>query len=118
MNAKIYLKNKRRYKGELIADIKVESSNNLKPIKCPKEMNSRLIDFLPLIFLVCAKAKGTSYFENLDELRHKESDRLNLSSKFLNMIGIKNKINFNGFKIEGNPNLMLKQNYIVVLKRS
>ena len=113
MNAKIYLKNKRRYKGELIADIKVESSNNLKPIKCPKEMNSRLIDELPLIFLVCAKAKGTSYFENLDELRHKESDRLNLSSKFLNMIGIKNKINFNGFKIEGNPNLMLKQNYIV-----
>ena len=76
-------------------------------------MNSRLIDELPLIFLVCAKAKGTSYFENLDELRHKESDRLYLSSKFLNMIGIKNKINLNGFKIEGNPNLMLKQNYIV-----
>ena len=113
MNAKISLKNKREYKGELVADIEVMSSNKLKSIKCPKEMNSRLIDELPLIFLVCAKAKGISYFENLDELRHKESDRLKMSSNFLNMIGIKNNIKLNSFKINGNPNLLLSKNYNV-----
>ncbi len=113
MNAKIILKNKKKYKGEQVSDIHVYSSDNLKSIKCPKEMNSRLIDELPLIFLVCAKAKGISYFENLDELRHKESDRLKLSSNFLKMIGIENKINKNSFKIKGNPNLFLSKDYIV-----
>ena len=113
MNGKIFLKNKRDYKGEKIADIYVKSSSNLKSIKCSEKMNTRLIDELPLIFLVCAKAKGISYFQNLDELRHKESDRLKLSSKFLNMIGIKNNINLNSFKIKGNPNLLLTKNFIV-----
>ena len=102
-----------RYKGEKVADIHVKSSNKLKSINCPKEMNSRLIDELPLIFLVCAKAKGISRFENLDELRHKESDRLKLSSKFLNMLGIINEININSFKIKGNPNLLLSKNFTV-----
>ncbi len=113
MNAKIILKNKKKYKGEQVSDIHVYSSDNLKSIKCPKEMNSRLIDELPLIFLVCAKAKGISYFENLDELRHKESDRLKLSSNFLKMIGIENKINKNSFRIKGNPNLFLSKDYTV-----
>ena len=113
MNAKIFLKNKRQYKGEQISDIHVYSSNNLKCIKCPKDFNSRLIDELPLIFLVCAKAKGTSYFQNLDELRHKESDRLNLSSKFLKMMGIKNQVNKNSIMIKGNPNLSLSKHFTI-----
>ena len=113
MNGKIIIKNKREYKGEQVADIHVKSSNNLKSIKCSKKMNSRLIDELPLIFLVCAKARGISYFQNLDELRHKESDRLKLSSNFLNMIGIKNNINFNSFNIKGNPNLFLTKNFTI-----
>ena len=113
MNGKIIIKNKREYKGEQMADIHVKSSNNLKSIKCSKKMNSRLIDELPLIFLVCAKARGISYFQNLDELRHKESDRLKLSSNFLNMIGIKNNINFNSFNIKGNPNLFLTKNFTI-----
>ena len=113
MNAKIILKNKRQYKGEQISDIHVYSSNNLKSIKCPKDFNSRLIDELPLIFLVCAKAKGTSFFQNLDELRHKESDRLTLSSKFLKKIGIKNQVNKNSIMIKGNPNLSLSKDFTI-----
>ena len=113
MNAKIFLKNKRQYKGEQISDIHVYSSNNLKSIKCPKDFNSRLIDELPLIFLVCAKAKGTSFFQNLDELRHKESDRLTLSSKFLKKIGIKNQVNKNSIMIKGNPNLSLSKDFTI-----
>ena len=113
MNAKILIKNKRKYKGEQISDIYIYSSNNLKSIKCPKDFNSRLIDELPLIFLVCAKAKGTSHFQNLDELRHKESDRLKQSSKFLKMIGIKNTVNKNSFIIKGNPNLSLSKDFTI-----
>ena len=82
MNAKIILKNKRNIKVNKYQIFMYKAQKNLKCIKCPKEINSSLIDELPLIFLVCAKAKGTSYFQNLDELRHKESDRLTCHLNF------------------------------------
>ena len=113
MNGKIIVKNNRKYKGEDIADIYVKSTPNLKSINCPKEMNSRAIDELPLIFLVSAKARGTSYFKNIGELKHKESDRLKLSSKFLKMIGVKVKLTSNSLKIYGIPNLETKKTYTI-----
>ena len=88
-------------------------TNNLKCIKCPKDFNSRLIDELPLIFLACAKAKGTSYFQNLDELRHKESDRLKVCSDFLKSIGIKVIEKKDSLKIYGNPNLKIEKKFHV-----
>ena len=44
MGAKILLKNQRNYRGEKISDILIESSNNLKAINCPSELNSSAID--------------------------------------------------------------------------
>ena len=113
MNAKIKVKNKKKYKGEELADIYVKSTKNFKSINCPKEMNSRAIDELPLIFLVCAKAKGTSYFKSIGELKHKESDRLKLSANFLKMIGVKVKSTSDSLKIFGIPELEAKKNYII-----
>mgnify|MGYP001809309243 CR=1 FL=1 len=89
MRAKITLKNKKKYNGEDIADIFVKSSSNLKSINCPIKMNSRSIDEFLLIFLVCAVAKGVSKFNNIGELRNKETDRLKFANNFLNRIGIK-----------------------------
>ena len=63
-----------------------------------------------IIFLVAAKAKGISYFKDLGELNQKESPRLKLGSKILNMMGIKTKLTNNSIKIYGNPNLKLKKN--------
>ena len=113
MNAKIKLINKKIYNGEEVSDIVIRSSKNLKSINCPKEMNSRAIDELIIIFLVCAKAKGISYFKNIQELRHKESDRLKLSANFLKMIGVEVEETLSTLKIHGNPNLELNKNYIV-----
>ena len=72
IEAKIILKNKKKYKGELIADIYVKSTMNLKSINCPQKLNSSLIDEFLLIFLVAAKAKGVSFFKNLGELNQKK----------------------------------------------
>ena len=113
MNAKIYFKNKRNYNGELVADIFVTSKKNLKSINCPKNLNSSAIDEFLVIFLVAAKANGVSTFRDLGELNKKESPRLDLALKFLDMIGIKTLRNKNDVKIYGNPNLKLKGNYIV-----
>ena len=114
MKAKIILKNKKIYKGEKIADIHVRSKKTLKSINCPTKFNSNAIDEFLIIFLAAAKAKGVSYFKNLEELNKKESRRLDWASKILNMIGVKTKLIGNhGIKIWGQPNLKLSKNYEV-----
>ena len=113
MGAKIKFKNKRSYKGEKIADIYVKSAKSLKHIKCPTKYNTSAIDEFLIIFLVAAKSKGVSYFSNLSELNQKESQRLKLGSKILNMIGVKTKLTDHSIKIYGNPNLNLNKNYVI-----
>jgi len=111
MGAKIIFKNKKIYKGEQIADICVKSIKKLNSINCPAKLNSSAIDEFLIIFLVAAKAKGTSYFKNLEELNLKESKRLNWGSKILNKIGIKTKLTNHSIKIIGNPKLNLYKTY-------
>ncbi len=105
MGAKILIKNQRNYRGEKISDILIKGSNKLRAINCPPELNSNAIDEFLIIFLVAAKAKGISYFKNLSELNQKESPRLNLGSKILNMMGIKTKLTKDSIKIYGQPDL-------------
>jgi len=107
MGAKILLKNQRNYRGEKIADILIKSSNNLKAINCPSELNSSAIDEFLVIFLLAAKAKGISYFKGLSELNQKESPRLNWGSKILNMMGVKTELTKDSIKIYGQPNLKI-----------
>ena len=113
MGAFIKFKNQKIYKGEKIADIFVKSSKNLKSINCPVEWNSSAIDEFLIIFLVAAKAKGVSYFDNLEELNQKESPRLIWASKILNLIGVRNIMTKNSLKIYGDPNLFLKKKIII-----
>ncbi len=111
MNAKILLKNKKKYKGEETSDIIVSSEKNLKGINCPKSLNSSAIDEFLIIFLAAAKAKGVSTFKNLGELNNKESPRLDIAVNFLKKIGIKVTRKKNDIKIYGNPKLELNGNY-------
>ena len=113
MGAKIFFRNKRLYKGELIADIFVRSSKNLRSINCPIKLNTSSIDEFLLIFLVAAKAKGVSFFKNLSELNQKESPRLRLGSKILNLMGIKNEITSSSIKIFGNPQVNIQKKIII-----
>ena len=108
MGVKIIFKNSKTYKGEKIADIKIQSPKELKSINCPKKFNSGAIDEFLVIFLVAAKAKGVSYFKGLSELNQKESPRLEWGAKILNKMGIKNITTNNSIKIYGNPNLKIK----------
>ena len=113
MNAKILLKNKKKYKGELVSDIIVKSQKNLRSINCPKTFNSSAIDEFLIIFLVAAKAKGVSSFKDLGELNNKESPRLNIAVKFLRKIGIKVVRQKNDIKILGQPNINLSGKFTI-----
>ena len=114
MGAKIVFKNKKKYKGEDIADIFVQSSKKLKSINCPPKLNSGAIDEFLLIFLVAAKSNGISYFKNLGELNQKESPRLKWGAKILNIIGIKTELTDEAIKIYGNPNIDLRNKKILI----
>ena len=113
MGAKISLKNKKNYRGEKISDILIKSSKNLKAINCPPELNSSAIDEFLIIFLMAARAKGISHFRNVSELNQKESPRLDLGSKILNMMGIKTELTKDSIKIHGQPNLKITKLIII-----
>ena len=109
MGVKIFLLNKKIYKGEPIADILVKSPKFLKSINCPTKLNSEAIDEFLIIFLIAAKANGISTFRNLDELNKKESPRLKWGSKILKMMGVKVITTKNSIKIHGNPGLKINK---------
>ena len=113
MGVKIKLLNKKIYKGEPVADILVKSPKKLKSINCPSKLNSNAIDEFLIIFLIAARAKGISYFKNLDELNKKESPRLKWGSKILKMMGIKVITTKNSIKIFGNPQLEINKKIII-----
>ena len=109
MGVKIKFINKKIYKGEKNADIKIESPKSLKAINCPSKLNSGAIDEFLVIFLLAAKAKGVSYFKDLAELNQKESPRLKWGEKILNKMGVKTISTESSIKIFGNPNLNINK---------
>ena len=113
MGVKINFKNKKIYKGELVADIIVLSPENLKSINCPAKLNSSAIDEFLILFLVAARAKGISYFKNLGELNQKESPRLKWGEFILNQIGIKTISTNDSIKIYGNPKINLNKKIVI-----
>ena len=113
MGVKINFKNKKIYKGELVADIIVSSPENLKSINCPAKLSSSAIDEFLILFLVAARAKGISYFKNLGELNQKESPRLKWGEFILNQMGIKTISTNNSIKIYGNPKINLNKKIVI-----
>ena len=113
MGIKIKIKDKKIYKGEKIANIKIKSSKIIKAINCPPKLNSGAIDEFLIIFLIAAKANGISHFKNLEELNQKESPRLVWGAKILNQMGIKTITTKNSIKIFGNPNLKINKKIVI-----
>jgi 3-phosphoshikimate 1-carboxyvinyltransferase len=64
-----------------------------------------LVDEVPILALAAALAEGTSRFHGLDELRHKESDRLVGIADLLTRFGAKARIEGDDLIIEGTSRL-------------
>ena len=108
MNANIKILNLRKISGEPVGDIIIKSSI-LKPVSCPKELVPFLIDEFCILFVIAALTKGLSKFTGINELRHKESDRIKNMEKGFNKIGIKTKSTKDSLEIYGNPNIKIKK---------
>ena len=108
MKANIKVKNLKKKSSELMGDVIIKSSF-LKPLSCPKKLVPAAIDEFPLLFSTAALTKGISKFSGIEELRHKESDRIKSMESGLNKIGIKTKSTKDSLSIIGNPNIQIKK---------
>ena len=85
---------------EPTADIRIKYSR-LKGIQLNPAIVPNLIDELPVLFIAAAIAQGKTKIRGAEELRHKESDRLEAMAKSLNSFGVKFKLFKDGIDIEG-----------------
>ena len=85
---------------EPTADIKVTSSK-LKAINIKGEIIPTLVDELPLLAVLASRAEGTTIIQDAEELRVKESDRINSTVTGLKRLGVKVEEKDNGMIIYG-----------------
>jgi len=111
INADIKIKNLRTVSGELVGSVIVRSSK-LKPILVSKNIG-KLIDELPVLFIIAALIKGVSKFKNIEDLKHKESNRILESKKIFDQVGIKCKMTKNSMVIFGQENIKNKTKSIL-----
>ena len=76
MGAKIKVFNKNKLQNEVIADINIMHSPNLRGITLDKKMVVSMIDEIPVFALVASFSKGQTMLKDAEELRYKESDRI------------------------------------------
>lgn len=87
MGGNISLENKRIIGGELVADIIVKSSK-LKGTVIEGDIIPTLIDEIPVIAVLAACAKGTTVIHDAQELKVKESNRLDIMVNQLSAMGV------------------------------
>ena len=100
MGADISLENERMVGGEPVADIRVRSSE-LKGIQIPEDQVPLAIDEFPALFIAASCAEGMTLLSGAEELRVKESDRIQVMADGLKAVGIKHRVNPDGIEIHG-----------------
>lgn len=100
MGADINFSNKREVGGEPVADIRVRYAP-LKGIDIPPELVPLAIDEFPALFIAAACAEGSTRLTGAEELRVKESDRIQVMADGLSTLGIDASPTSDGMLIKG-----------------
>ncbi|MCP3672460.1 MAG: 3-phosphoshikimate 1-carboxyvinyltransferase [Gammaproteobacteria bacterium] len=100
MGANIEVSNRRDVGGEPVADLRVRSAT-LKGIRIPEDQVPLAIDEFPAIFIAAACAEGETILTGAEELRVKESDRIQVMADGLVTLGIDAQSTEDGIRIQG-----------------
>jgi 3-phosphoshikimate 1-carboxyvinyltransferase len=87
MGANIEMLNEREVGGEPVADLRIRSAQ-LKGIQIPEDQVPLAIDEFPAIFIAAACAEGATVLTGAEELRVKESDRIQAMVDGLQILGV------------------------------
>jgi 3-phosphoshikimate 1-carboxyvinyltransferase len=102
MGARIALFNRRSEGGEPVADVEVAPAELVATAIAPAEV-PLLVDELPLFALVAGMARGESTVRGAEELRVKESDRIETVKNVLRPLGVRIEVTEDGFRVRGVP---------------
>jgi len=100
MGANLELLNPREVGGEPVADIRVRSAK-LKGIRIPEALVPLAIDEFPVLFVAASCAEGETVLTGAEELRVKESDRIQVMADGLVACGIDAQPTPDGIIIQG-----------------
>jgi len=100
MGGDITLENPREVGGEPVADLRVRSAK-LKGIDIPEALVPLAIDEFPVLFIAAACAEGRTVLRGAEELRVKESDRIQAMADGLLALGVQVKPTPDGIIIDG-----------------
>ena len=100
MGANLSLHNERVVGGEPVADIRVQHAN-LRGIEIDRALVPLAIDEFPVLFVAAACAQGETLLRGAEELRVKESDRLDAMAQGLQSLGVELETYPDGIRIQG-----------------
>lgn len=100
MGANIQINDAREVGGEPVADIRIRSAQ-LKGINIPEDQVPLAIDEFPAIFIAAACAEGITVLTGAEELRVKESDRIQVMMDGLKALGVDASGTSDGAVIQG-----------------
>jgi len=100
MGADIDVLNRREIGGEPVADLRVRSAQ-LHGIDIPERLVPLAIDEFPVLFVAAACAEGRTVLTGAEELRVKESDRIQVMADGLQALGVAAQPTADGMVIEG-----------------
>ena len=105
MGADIELLDERQTGGEPVADIRVRGVP-LKGIEIPEDQVPLAIDEFPVIFVAAACASGTTVLTGAEELRVKESDRIQAMADGLVALGVVAEATPDGMIVDGDNSVI------------
>jgi len=102
MGARIAVYNRRKAGGEPVGDVQIRSSELVATTIDAAEV-PLVVDELPLFALAAAAAHGDSVLHGAEELRVKESDRIETVVTALRALGVRITERPDGFEVRGVP---------------
>jgi 3-phosphoshikimate 1-carboxyvinyltransferase len=105
MGADITLENQREVAGEPVADLRVKHGK-LMACEIGGDLIPRLIDEIPILAVAAVFAQGTTIIKDAEELRVKESDRIQVMAAALTKMGAKVTELPDGLEITGSGSLV------------
>jgi len=102
MGSRVAVFNRHSAGGEPVADLDVRSAPLVATAVTADEV-PRLVDELPLFALAASQARGESVVEGAQELRVKETDRIETVTTSLRALGVRITATEDGFRVRGVP---------------
>ncbi|WP_088102198.1 3-phosphoshikimate 1-carboxyvinyltransferase [Halalkalibacter urbisdiaboli] len=104
MGASMEIRNEKMVGGEPIGDITI-STSELQGIEISGDLIPRLIDEIPVIAVLATQAKGKTVIKDAEELKVKETNRIDTVVSELSKLGANIKATEDGMIIEGMTSL-------------